>query len=121
VALPLRLRDYILELYHDSFKAGHIGINNTFSRIAAHYYWPGMRQDITNYIKSCKKCLARKGSVAKVELPHNKILAGHFNEIICVDMTHPGKHHGRSKHADLAGGNNKAVLTITCAGRTLQC
>jgi transposase InsO family protein len=113
VALPLCLRDYVLELYHDSFEAGHMGINNTFSRIAARYHWPGMRQDISNYVRSCETCLTRKGSVAKVQLPLNKIMAGHFNDILCVDMTHPGQHHGRDKSSIGTSRNTKAILTIT--------
>jgi len=113
VALPLCLRDYVLELYHDSFEAGHMGINNTFSRIAARYHWPGMRQDIANYVRSCKQCLARKGSVAKVELPLNKILASHFNEMLCVDMTHPGQQHGRGQPSGSRTRSTKAILTIT--------
>eukprot|EP00045_Choanoeca_perplexa_P011609 m.124073 g.124073 ORF g.124073 m.124073 type:complete len:813 (-) comp15692_c0_seq1:501-2939(-) len=114
VALPLCLRDYVLELYHDSFEAGHMGINNTFSRVAARYHWPGMRQDISNYVKSCPKCLARKGSVSKVELPFNRILASHFNEILCVDMTHPGQQHNRSSSSTTSSPRStKAILTIT--------
>ncbi|KAG8232681.1 hypothetical protein J437_LFUL009928 [Ladona fulva] len=46
----------ILEEYHDAPTAGHYVIEKTFQKIASHYYWTGMRQDIRKYVKGCLEC-----------------------------------------------------------------
>ena len=56
----LPLRRGVISLYHDSPTAGHPGISNTTWAIARDYWWPGMKQTITEYIKGCTLCQSRK-------------------------------------------------------------
>jgi hypothetical protein len=58
---PLRViissnRDQILYNYHTSPLGGHFGIKHTIENIKQSYYWPGMGNDIRNYIESCDEC-----------------------------------------------------------------
>ena len=48
-----------LKLLHDSPTAGHQGQDNTYHRAIQHYYWPGIKNDIINYVRSCKICQKR--------------------------------------------------------------
>ena len=57
-AEELRLK-IILEL-HESLVGGHKGLTKTYCRIRERFYWPGMRNDIQNYIRTCNSCQNQK-------------------------------------------------------------
>src|SRR3954471_19564576 len=50
----------ILKKAHDEPLGGHMGQENTYQRLSQMYYWPGMKQDVVNYIKTCKTCQKRE-------------------------------------------------------------
>jgi hypothetical protein len=50
------LRRGVVSLFHDSITAGHPGIAKTTEQIAKYYWWPGMCDFITQYIKGCATC-----------------------------------------------------------------
>ena len=56
LVVPRSLRDKILFLGHSHLYGGHLGISKTRWRIRKHFYWPGVNEDISNYIKSCPEC-----------------------------------------------------------------
>ena len=41
---------------HDIPLAGHLGVNKTNERILAHFFWPGIRQTVAEYCKTCTIC-----------------------------------------------------------------
>ncbi|XP_051170602.1 SCAN domain-containing protein 3-like [Leptopilina boulardi] len=57
---PEEYRTKIIAAYHDSLIAGHKGVNKTYHRIREKYTWPGLRQDITEYIRKCRSCAQKK-------------------------------------------------------------
>ena len=50
----------ILRQCHDSRTAGHLGQKNTFEHVSRDYFWPGMRQFINDYVKTCDTCARNK-------------------------------------------------------------
>ena len=52
--LPLR-RD-ILKMFHDHETAGHPGELETYNSIRQHYWWPGLKTFVKNYVKGCGPC-----------------------------------------------------------------
>lgn len=54
------LKSKLLREVHDAPSGGHLGINKTFRRLAQHYYWPGMRRDVQDYVYSCVACSQNK-------------------------------------------------------------
>jgi len=46
------LRGMIMEAEHDSKLAGHFGTYKTIGRVRAHFYWPKMDENITEYVRS---------------------------------------------------------------------
>src|SRR5208282_3764925 len=50
------LRRDILKLYHDHEMAGHPGELETFTSIRQHFWWPGLRTFVKNYVKGCGTC-----------------------------------------------------------------
>ena len=49
-----------LKKLHDEPLAGHQGRDNTYHKTTQHYYWPGMKNDITEYVRTCKICQKRQ-------------------------------------------------------------
>ena len=54
------LRKGVTTLFHDSPTAGHPGIAKTTTMIGEHYWWPGMKDFVTQYIKGCATCQMNK-------------------------------------------------------------
>lgn len=50
----------VLQLHHDSFLSGRCDIQETLDRIRELYFFPKMTVIISDYVKSCSKCQARK-------------------------------------------------------------
>lgn len=50
----------ILKGNHDSTSAEHLGISRMYDKLKTLSWWKNMRQDIENYVKSCKSCQVNK-------------------------------------------------------------
>jgi Integrase zinc binding domain len=50
------LRRDILKLFHDHETAGHPGELETYNSVKQHYWWPGLRIFVKNYVKGCGIC-----------------------------------------------------------------
>jgi hypothetical protein len=59
----------VLTLFHDSTTAGHPRISNTITTITPYYWWPGMRDFITEYIKGCATCQMNKVNTHPIKPP----------------------------------------------------
>ena len=36
--------------------SGHLGVNKTYLMILNHFYWPGLKSDVSQHYKSCHTC-----------------------------------------------------------------
>ena len=50
------LRRDIVKSFHDHETAGHPGEIGTYNAIRQHYWWPGLRTFIKNYVQGCGIC-----------------------------------------------------------------
>jgi hypothetical protein len=50
----------ILQQCHDTSLSGQLGQAKTYSLVARHYHWPGMRAFINTYVKGCDTCQRNK-------------------------------------------------------------
>jgi Integrase zinc binding domain len=50
----------VISLFHDTSTAGHPGITKTLLMTAKYYWWPGMKEFVTNYVKGCATCQMTK-------------------------------------------------------------
>ena len=46
----------MVKIYHDHETAGHSGELETYNSIRQHYWWPGLRTFIKNYVQGCGTC-----------------------------------------------------------------
>lgn len=56
IVVPSKFRQHILSLAHDHLWSGHLGINKTYNRVLQHFFWPGLKADVSRYCKSCHVC-----------------------------------------------------------------
>ncbi|CAC5366139.1 unnamed protein product [Mytilus coruscus] len=56
VVVPKVYRQEIIGLAHDTPLAGHLGIMKSCFKILQYFYWPRLRNDVTEYCKSCHIC-----------------------------------------------------------------
>ena len=47
ILVPTVHRREVLELAHDLPMSGHLGIRKTYNRVLQHFYWPGLKRDIS--------------------------------------------------------------------------
>ena len=57
---PVEIRPNIIAEYHNSLIAGHKGIKKSYRRIRKRYTWPGLRDEISEFIRGCRSCLEQK-------------------------------------------------------------
>ena len=50
------LRRDIAKMFHDHETAGHPGELETYNSIRQHYWWPGLRTYVKNYVQGCGVC-----------------------------------------------------------------
>ena len=56
IVVPKSYRHEILSIAHESPMSGHPGINKTYHKIINHFYWPGLKSDVSKYCKTCHTC-----------------------------------------------------------------
>jgi transposase InsO family protein len=61
-AEPASLRRDLLRAAHDSACGAHLGVDKTYGRLAASWYWPRMFEDTRLFVTSCHACLGNKSS-----------------------------------------------------------
>jgi hypothetical protein len=54
---------------HDKPLGAHLGMNRTCDRINLFTFWPGMKQDLEEYIKQCDICQRNQITQNKTKLP----------------------------------------------------
>ena len=89
LVVPESLRNTILYNYHDEPTAGHYGVSRTIDRITAHYYWPKMRAEITDYVRACLQCKKYKPSNTKPTGLLQTVSSNKRFEIVAIDLFEP--------------------------------
>ena len=56
IVVPRVYRPEILNLDHETPMSGHLGVNKTYHKILNHFYWPGIKSDVSQHCKSCHTC-----------------------------------------------------------------
>lgn len=56
IVVPVPYIQQVLSLAHDHVLSGHLGITKTYNRILRHFFWPGLRKDMSQYCRTCDTC-----------------------------------------------------------------
>ena len=55
-----KTKKIILKENHDEVDVGHLGQHQMMELIKRTYWWPGLKEDIKNYVQRCLKCQQNK-------------------------------------------------------------
>ena len=87
IYVPQSLRKHIVEWYHTVLC--HVGETRTEETIKQHMTWPGLREDVRKYIKTCDQCQRLKKSQKKYgHVPPKEAEVDPW-EILQVDLIGP--------------------------------
>ncbi|KAG1929330.1 retrotransposable element [Pimephales promelas] len=102
VYVPTRLRLSLMDSVHTSLGSGHPGSQVTLSLVQQRYWWPGMAQDVSRYVRGCSVC-----AMAKVprHLPEGKLTP-------LPIPTRPWSHLGVDFVTDLPRSNNHTCILV---------
>jgi len=51
IVVPRPYQREVISLAHDTLMAGHLGVNKTYNRTLNHFYWPKLKQDVSQYCR----------------------------------------------------------------------
>lgn len=96
----------IMNDFHLLPTSGHAGVNRMLNNIQKYYFWPGMTNDINEYVKKCKSCQIQKHSNRQTKEPMViTTTASTAFERISLDLVGP---------LDVDNYNYKYILTLQC-------
>ncbi|KAG7302874.1 hypothetical protein JYU34_012858 [Plutella xylostella] len=96
----------ILNDFHILPTSGHAGINRMINNIKKYYFWPGITNDVINFVKKCKSCQIQKHTNRHTKEPMTiTSTASTAFERISLDIMGP---------LDVDNYDNKYILTLQC-------
>ena len=92
---------------HDNLWAGHLGVTKTYKRVSKHFFWPGLKKDVSMFCRTCHVCqmTGKPNQVISPAPLHPIPVMGEPFEHILVDCVGPLP---KSK------SGNQFLLTIMC-------
>uniref|UniRef100_A0A1A8I1B8 Gypsy retrotransposon integrase-like protein 1 n=1 Tax=Nothobranchius kuhntae TaxID=321403 RepID=A0A1A8I1B8_NOTKU len=108
IVMPEKFRSPILELAHECEWSGHLGINKTYDAILRHFFWPGLKKDVSGFCKSCPTCQKvgnPNQTIRPAPLHPTPVISTPFDHIVidCVGPLPPSR------------TGKKYLLTIICS------
>lgn len=82
---PECMKTMILDSMHNV--SGHQGVERTLALAKKRCYWPGISQDVKDWVKSCERCMVAKSPTPSVKPPISNLLASKPLEILAMDFT----------------------------------
>ena len=55
----------LLNEFHNSVVAGHVEIRRTYNRLAAEFYWKGMKKIVQQFVRACDSCQKNKSDTCQ--------------------------------------------------------
>ena len=108
IVIPAISRQQVIGLAHDMPMSGHLGVRKTHDRNLQHFYWPGLKRDVTKWCKECHICQIRgkpNQSIPQASLQPIPAFDEPFSHII-IDCVGP---------LPKTKSQNEFLLTIMCS------
>ena len=89
IIVPESYWETIMRAFHDDETACHAGIEVCLARCRQIFYWAGMKEEFTEYIKGCIRCNQIKQPRRFLKAPLQQLHFHHFNDAIIIDHIVP--------------------------------
>ena len=80
--------ELVFHYFHNDKLAGHFGPLKTYQRIQERYYWPDMRKQIYDFVRTCDTC-QRRGKPQKRPEPLHPLPVGQPFDRVGIDFLGP--------------------------------
>ena len=80
---------YQLDIIKGMHTLGHLGVRQTRAQLERHYFWPGMRGAVEEFVRQCVGCAKRAGAPAKVDSGIEVTRANQPWELVSMDLMGP--------------------------------
>ena len=87
--VPHVLREEIMQELHAGPLEGHLGEDKTTGKVRERFYWPGLQQDVAQWIRTCPVCATRKSPPQRNRAPLKTIVSGFPMQVVAVDILGP--------------------------------
>ena len=91
IVWPLAKRFELLSQNHDPAHHGHCGEGKLFEKLSRYVWYPKLRSDCHEYVRSCERCSQRKDTRGVPPPPLIPQAASLPNEVLVVDVVHMPK------------------------------
>lgn len=87
--VPRLLREEIMQELHAGSLEGHLGEDRTLGKVREQFYWPGMQQDVAQWIRTCPVCATHKSPPQQNRAPLRTVSSGFPMQVVAVDILGP--------------------------------
>ena len=87
--VPHVLQEEIMKEPHAGSLEGHLREDKILGKIKERFYWPGMQQDIVQWICTCSACATHKSPSQHSRAPLQTVTSGFPMHVIAVDILSP--------------------------------
>ena len=91
IVVPEVYHSRLLWVAHEDHLAGHFRVSKTLKRLAEHFFWPKMKNNVKRYVSSCKVCQVigkPNQKIPKAPLFPIPVVSEPFQEVI-IDIVGP--------------------------------
>lgn len=83
LVIPEALKVKAFQGIHDNM--GHFGIERTLALARSRFFWPRMTKELTQMVRTCKRCVLRKSPQPHKVAPLVPIVSTSPMELVCID------------------------------------
>jgi len=87
--VPKQMQEEFISHHHDLRLAGHMGSERTIAKVKQSGIWHGLRQDCTDFVKTCERCNRNKKATNRPRARLGQFHAGSIMERIHMDILGP--------------------------------
>lgn len=96
IVIPQDLIEFILKSYHNSKLGAHVGRDKLYGLIKDRYFWPGMYDDVSRWVRACVECNSVKSHQLKSHGLLVPLKVSYPFELVGIDIVGPFKTTKRS-------------------------
>ena len=89
IVVPKSQQNTVMYAMHNAVTSAHLGFKKTYEKIRRRFFWHNQKQDVSNWIRKCTKCGARKRPRHTPKAPLSDIRVGAPMDRLDTDILGP--------------------------------
>ncbi len=89
LVVPEKLQETVLQSGHDSITSAHLGVKKTYSKLQKKFFWYQLKTSVSEWIRKCAKCGARKSPNRKARARLTEYTVGAPLDRVDTDVLGP--------------------------------